>query len=63
VTCDSCGFEWIGATKRDALAEGWRIRILRGGREFFMCGACEGHFELVWALRGEAQRQPGAPSA
>jgi hypothetical protein len=51
VTCDACGYEWIGATKLDALNEGWGLRVLRGGREFLMCAECEGRYALVWALR------------
>jgi hypothetical protein len=51
VTCDACGFEWIGATKHDAINDGWAFRIVGGGRQFAMCGGCEAHFQLVWALR------------
>jgi hypothetical protein len=55
-----CDLEWIGATRRDALNEGWTIRILSGGRELVMCPDCEAHYELLWALRGDAERQPTA---
>ena len=60
MTCDVCDLEWIGATRRDALNEGWTIRILSGGRELVMCPDCEAHYELLWALRGDAERQPTA---
>jgi len=54
VTCDACGFEWIGATEQDALNDGWAVRIVGGGRRFAMCGDCEAHFQLVWAARETA---------
>jgi hypothetical protein len=54
MTCDACGFEWIGATELDALNEGWAFRLVRGDRQFTMCGDCEAHFQLVWALRERA---------
>ena len=51
VICDACGFERIGATEQDALNEAWALRIVREDRRFWMCGECEAHFQLVWALR------------
>ena len=54
MTCDACGFEWIGATNHDALNDGWSIRTVGGGRRFSMCGECEAHFQLVWAVREKA---------
>jgi hypothetical protein len=54
VTCDACGYELIGATDQEARIEGWSVRILRGGRRFCMCGDCESHFAILWAMRQPA---------
>jgi hypothetical protein len=54
VTCDACDFEWIGATEHDAVNAGWSVRMLRGGRQFSLCAECEGHYQLLWALRESA---------
>jgi hypothetical protein len=57
--CDSCGAEYWGATKRDALAEGWKFHLLRGGREFVMCGDCESRYAFLRQVRGELARPQG----
>jgi hypothetical protein len=51
MTCDSCGAEHPGATKRDVLAQGWKFHLGRGGVRFVMCWACEAYFAPSWAAR------------
>jgi hypothetical protein len=61
VICDACGIEWMGG-QHEALDVGWTIRGLRSGRSFVMCGDCESHFALVWALREQMASGRTTPS-
>jgi hypothetical protein len=55
--CDSCDAEWWGASKRDALGEGWKFHDAKGGRLFVMCGDCEQRFGGLRA-QGRAAAAP-----
>jgi hypothetical protein len=48
VTCDSCGHEWWGATKRDAVQQGWKFHLVRGGLQFIMCDECQQKYAPAW---------------
>jgi hypothetical protein len=52
MTCDSCGAENWGASKRDVLEAGWKFHHARAGVEFVMCRDCESHYARLWRRRG-----------
>lgn len=49
--CDSCGHEWWGASRRDALQAGWKWHLGKHGVSFAMCDSCEAHYQTIWLAR------------
>lgn len=52
-TCDSCGQEMSGYSRRDLLNEGWRFHEAKRKEGFLMCGECENMYARIREERAQ----------
>lgn len=52
-TCDSCGQEMSGYSRRDLLSEGWKFHEAKRKEGFLMCGDCEQRYAQIRQQRAE----------